>query len=258
MRLAPPLAPLPAVGRGRARQRVARGAGPHPVCHPLGTSYAPPRHPLCTCSAQLADEGLLLVNVDVWRKVSRVLGADGALHHYRVQSHFMFRTNISSWPINRERLEIVLESQPEALSAAEGLFFCTMPEYVAASPPPNAAPAPDPAALPPPPRPEACSCTARLGSTHRRYSGLADSIRFPGSIDNQRLSYAAKVEEHCSPPFVKPQRECRADEGETSLLRQSATTSLSTYMDVECECEAVADYLEGYDRESCGCQGGEP
>ena len=73
-----------------------------------------------------------------------MLGADGALHHYRVQSHFMFRTNISSWPINRERLEIVLESQPEALSAAEGLFFCTMPEYVAASPPPNAALAPAP------------------------------------------------------------------------------------------------------------------
>ena len=27
-------------------------------------------------------------------------------------------------------------------------------------------------------------------------------------------------------------------------------------MDTACECEPVADYLEGYDRESCGCQGG--
>ena len=58
-----------------------------------------------------------------------MLGANNSLHHYRVQSNFMFRTNVSAWPINTERLEIVLESQPEALGEKEGLFFCTMPEF---------------------------------------------------------------------------------------------------------------------------------
>ena len=77
----------------------------------------------------LADYGILFVNVDRWRTISRVLGGNNSLHHYRAQGHFMFRTNVSAWPINTERLEVVIESQPEALGEKEGLFFCTMPEF---------------------------------------------------------------------------------------------------------------------------------
>ena len=40
----------------------------------------------------LADYGILFVNVDRWRTISRVLGGNNSLHHYRAQGHFMFRT----------------------------------------------------------------------------------------------------------------------------------------------------------------------
>ena len=103
--------------------------------------------------------------------------------------------------------------------------------------------------------------------TMPEYSGLSNSIRFPGSIDNQRLSYTAKVEEHCSPPFLKPTRTCAAvsSYSETSLnptmqtpgqMVEQTLSRIHNFMDEACECEPVADYLEGYDRESCGCQGG--
>ena len=86
------------------------------------------------------------------------------------------------------------------------------------------------------------------------FSGLSNSIRFPGSIDNQRLSYSTRVEEHCSPPFIKPTRTCTerpaGADGSGSLQ-----TIMMDVMEETCECEVVADYLEGFDRESCGCQG---
>jgi len=90
------------------------------------------------------------------------------------------------------------------------------------------------------------------------YMGLSNSIRFPGSIDNQRLSYSAKVEEHCSPPFLRPARTCAAEAAghQQSAAGVGGYLGYLGYMDETCECEVVADYLEGYDRESCGCQGG--
>ena len=210
--------------------------------------------------ATSADHGLFLVNIDRYRQifpVFRGIEHSAPVSHFRVQGAFYFRTNITSWPMNTESLDIVLETREEAGGGADGgneggrgassssssgsasggtaaqhqqpaspIFFCTMPEY----------------------------------------SGLSNSIRFPGSIDNQRLSYAAKVEEHCSPPFLKPTRTCAA-EPETSSSTGVPQTSPAhaahglmsrarSYMDEVCECELVADYVEGFDRESCGCQGG--
>ena len=34
----------------------------------------------------LADHGILFVNVDRWRTISRVLGGNNSLHHYRAQA----------------------------------------------------------------------------------------------------------------------------------------------------------------------------
>jgi len=205
----------------------------------------------------LPDFGLFFVNVDRWRTISRVLGTNNSLHHYRVQSHFMFRTNVSAWPINTERLEIVLESQPEALSQTEGLFFCTMPEF----------------------------------------SGLSDSIRFPGSIDNSRLHFESSLLEHCGPPFLRPTtvRQCAADAAAAAAAADSAaygagiysssgssswflggvrhgppalppapptifldrrSPAASSLFDRECACVPVEGFQQGYERESCGCQGG--
>ena len=49
--------------------------------------------------------------------------------------------------------------------------------------------------------------------TMNEYTGLSNSIRFPGSIDNQRLSFVSEVAEHCSPPFLRPKRQCAAEGG---------------------------------------------
>jgi len=54
---------------------------------------------------QRLDLGLFLVNIDRYRSVELVRN-NGSLHHYRVQSNFYFRTNISFWPMNTERLEV--------------------------------------------------------------------------------------------------------------------------------------------------------
>ena len=56
------------------------------------------------------DKGLFFANIDRLRTVE-VVRNNGSLHHYRVQSNFYFRTNISMWPMNTERLEVVLEQQ---------------------------------------------------------------------------------------------------------------------------------------------------
>ncbi|KAL1503015.1 hypothetical protein AB1Y20_011084 [Prymnesium parvum] len=165
-------------------------------------------------SAALQDKGLFLVNIDRYRSVNRVMH-NGSLHHYRVQGAFYFRTNISWWPMNTEerRPPHSLHAPPrddEAVNRREGLFFCVMPEY----------------------------------------SGLSNSIRFPGSIDNQRLSFQLETQETCAPPFLRPVRHC-LDEVEGGTLR-----SQFGLFDKQCECATVTDYREGYDKESCGCQGG--
>lgn len=198
---------------------------------------------------QRLDLGLFLVNIDRYRSVELVRH-NGSLHHYRVQSNFYFRTNISFWPMNTERLEIVLETQTEAMTRVERLLFCTMPEY----------------------------------------SGLSQSVRFPGSLDNQRLSYESRVVETCGPPFQRPIRQClkSAGQGTTPVDGREGGASVSParwedgsvdddrgeggggarvvhseasggtihLFDQTCECDTVSDYREGYDRESCGCQGG--
>ena len=203
-RLYPPSAILDA-------DRATCGSMPH------WRPYSPP-------ATDAIEHGLFLVNIDRYRTITPIYHRSGNLNHFRVQGAFYFRTNISAWPMNTESLEIVIEardglwanrgpagdgSQPGGAangrggggggggdgaagggggaggaggapgrsgvegddfesSRNPGLFFCSMPEF----------------------------------------SGLSNSIRFPGSIDNQRLSYSTRVEEHCSPPFIKPTRTC--------------------------------------------------
>jgi len=262
----------------------------------------------------LADYGILFVNVDRWRTISRVLGGNNSLHHYRAQGHFMFRTNVSAWPINTERLEVVIESQPEALGEKEGLFFCTMPEfsgplsphYLAThhspiltrhsplSTPHSALPTPTPHSPLSSPHSPLPTRLSPLTATYRVTSGLSESIRFPGSIDNSRLHFESSLLEHCGPPFLRPTtvRQCAADAttadadadaagydaavssaswlGWSSVLsppppppstaifldRRSAATS--SLFDRECACVPVEGFQPGYEPESCGCQGGEP
>ena len=170
------------------------------------------------------DKGLNLVNVDRLRTV-QALRHNGSLDHFRVQSNFYFRTNVSYWPVNTETLEIVLELQRESFESDLQAMFCVMPEY----------------------------------------TGLASSVRFPGAIDNQRLTYEANISAACGPPFLRPQPMCvedvaawREQQEQSDHTRQppiSAQRS-NAYFDKQCECDTVSDYLEGYDRESCGCQGG--
>ena len=70
---------------------------------------------------------------------------NGTLHHYRVQSNFYFRTNVRDWPLQTERLELLMEMYEETFKSSPTMFFCIMPEL----------------------------------------SGLSQSVRFPGSLDNQ-------------------------------------------------------------------------
>ena len=70
---------------------------------------------------------------------------NGTLHHYRVQSNFYFRTNVRDWPLQTERLELLMEMYEETFKSSPSMFFCIMPEL----------------------------------------SGLSQSVRFPGSLDNQ-------------------------------------------------------------------------
>ena len=167
-------------------------------------------------AAALNDKGLFLVNIDRYRSVSPVM-RNGSLHHYRIQGSFYYRTNISWWPMNTERLEVVVEVQDEAVEEREQLFFCTMPEY----------------------------------------SGLSNSIRFPGSIDNQRLSFEMATLETCGPPFLRPVRQClEPDDGEEAAGMRPVERVRQRLFDTQCECDTVTDFHEGYDKESCGCQGG--
>jgi len=157
-----------------------------------------------------SDRGLFLVNVDRLRNVEPMFH-NGSIDHFRVQSSFYFRTNITQWPMNTERLEVVLELESERMTEEVSHIFCSMPEY----------------------------------------SGLSHTVRFPGSIDNQRLSTSVKVTENCGPPFLRPVVQCVAPPGD-----DGSRPTYRPLFDKTCECDKVADFLEGYDTESCGCQGG--
>ena len=239
----------------------------------------------------------------------------------------MFRTNVSAWPINTERLEVVIESQPEALGEKEGLFFCTMPEFSGPLslhylPTPHSPPTTPHSPLPThhspltthhspltihhsplasphspftPRHSPLATHLSPLTATYRFTSGLSDSIRFPGSIDNSRLHFESSLLEHCGPPFLRPTtvRQCAADattadaaaEGaaydgaalssaswlgwssvpsppppppSTAIFLDRRSAATSSLFDRECACVPVEGFQQGYERESCGCQGGEP
>mmetsp|Transcript_10634 Transcript_10634/g.34853 ORF Transcript_10634/g.34853 Transcript_10634/m.34853 type:complete len:959 (-) Transcript_10634:117-2993(-) len=209
-----------------------------------------------------SDKGLFMVNIDRYRSVEMV-EVNGTLHHYRVQSNFYFRTNVRDWPLQTERLELLMEMYEETFKSSPTMFFCIMPEL----------------------------------------SGLSQSVRFPGSLDNQRLSYETHINQTCSPPFLRPVRQCAVeddegtpaeegggaatargraltaagggglcgagdgegydegyappfDDGLTECGRRALAESHNGIFDHECRCEVVSDYTPGSDRESCGCQGG--
>ena len=82
---------------------------------------------------------------------------NGTLHHYRVQSNFYFRTNVRDWPLQTERLELLMEMYEETFKSSPTMFFCIMPEL----------------------------------------SGLSQSVRFPGSLDNQ-ASLPGNFRESCT------------------------------------------------------------
>jgi hypothetical protein len=244
----------------------------------------------------------------------------------------MFRTNVSAWPINTERLEIVLESQPEALGEREGLFFCTMPEFSGLltthhspltthhshhshhSPLTPLTPLTTHTThhshhsplTPLTPLTTHHSHHSPLTTHHSPlrtasalhltdFPGLSDSIRFPGSIDNSRLHFESSLLEHCGPPFLRPTtvRQCAADAATADAAADSAangagisssswldwsslpsplpppppssssalfldrrSAAASSLFDRECACVPVEGFQQGYERESCGCQGG--
>ncbi|KAL3930002.1 MAG: hypothetical protein SGPRY_001716 [Prymnesium sp.] len=147
-------------------------------------------------------------SMDHFRRESLLRPYKPSAESEAMQDAGLFLVNIDRYRSISRRLEVVIEAQDEAVSRREGLFFCVMPEY----------------------------------------SGLSDSIRFPGSIDNQRLSFELHTLETCGPPFLRPVRQCKEE--------SSDRTSLLGLFDQQCECSTVTDYREGYDKESCGCQGG--
>lgn len=152
----------------------------------------------------LSDFGLNLVNVDRLRSVNVVYGANHTMDHIRVQSHFFFRTNVTSWPLNVEALELMLEETRDSTTYSATRLFCHMPEY----------------------------------------SGLSDSIRLPGTIDNRLLTYSWRVRETCNPPYYRPVRQC--------------SNNASSLFEEMCDCVPVEDFDDDgfFDRESCGCRGG--
>jgi len=118
--------------------------------------------------------------------------------------------------MNTERLEMIFETQEEAISEEVTQIFCSMTEY----------------------------------------TGLSHSVRFPGSMDNQRLQHEWSVSEYCNAPYIKPVVECAAREEATFLFSSQDEGRSWWIFDRDCDCKTVAGYQDGYDKVSCGCQGG--
>ena len=62
--------------------------------------------------------------------------------------------------------------------------------------------------------------------------------------------------ETCGPPFLRPVRQCvdaPREVGAAAAMR-GLGNGLGLF-DRQCECDTVTDFQEGYDKESCGCQG---
>ena len=69
------------------------------------------------------------------------------------------------------------------------------------------------------------------------------------------------VSEYCNAPYLKPKiDECAAPQGGGGSFLFSGEGENSSWsgswFDRSCDCETVAGYEDGYDKVSCGCQGG--